>query len=83
VSHRPSVPQVLAGPVDIHVGRKISEVMRECGLSNQQACKALHISLERFDAYCAGRERVGGRLLVKLCALTGRPPLWFFEDYKP
>lgn len=66
--------------VDIEVGRRIRQRREELGWSREKLAKQLDIPPSDISDYEEGLLRPDGRMLVRIAAVTDRPPSHFFPD---
>ena len=65
--------------IDVEVGRRIRERREELGWSREKLAEQLDISPSDISDYEEGLLRPDGLMLVRIAAVTDRPPSYFFQ----
>jgi transcriptional regulator with XRE-family HTH domain len=66
-------------PTDAHVGRKIRELRRRRGLSQQTVGEAVGISFQQLQKYETGANRINASRLFIVALALDEGVEWFFE----
>ena len=71
--------ELLADPVDIHVGKKIWQRRREMGLSRRALGEVIGVGLKQVNKYETAMNRVSAGRLYEIALALGVQAAWFFE----
>ena len=66
--------------MDEHVGKNVEMQRKRLGLEAQYVAEKMQLSPELYEAYEAGRDRIGSALLLKLAEILDVDPSVFFEN---
>jgi transcriptional regulator with XRE-family HTH domain len=72
--------EVLADPVDIHVGRRLRQRRALLGLSQDKLGRAVGLTFQQIQKYERGANRIGASRLLQLSRALAVPIAYFFED---
>ena len=66
-------------PADVHVGGRIRSLRISAGMSAEELCAALGVTIEKMHAFETGATRIGPSLLYEVSKLLKCSPTAFFE----
>ena len=66
-------------PADVHVGGRIRSLRISAGMSAEELCAALGVTVEKMHAFESGATRIGPSLLYEVSKLLKCSPTAFFE----
>ncbi len=68
-------------PIDIHVGRRLRQKRKECGISQSTLAEIVGVSSQQIQKYEKAKDRISASRLYRIARFLNTDTNYFFNNF--